>query len=128
MDSPVTSPATAPRRRNRARLVVLGVGIGLVVAGIITLFPRDIDAPTAAKMADRLLIQYSRTNSEPLLNFARREDRIWADGWEFRWRYQPCPQFASLRVWISRDGRRASYAELPDCAPTQGYMVNPLKV
>jgi hypothetical protein len=115
-----------PRRRNR--LILAGVAIGLAIVAAITLWPRDIDAPTAAKMADRLLDQYTRANAEPRRNFARREDRIWADGWEFRWRYQPCPQFASLRVWISRDGRRASYAELPDCAPTQGYLVSPLKV
>jgi hypothetical protein len=118
-------PAPAHRRN---RLILAGVAIGLAIVAAITLWPRDIDAPTAAKMADQLLDQYSRANAEPRRNFARREDRIWADGWEFRWRYQPCPQFASLRVWISRDGRRASYAELPDCAPTQGYLVSPLKV
>jgi hypothetical protein len=123
MDTPAPSP---PRRRGR--LVLIGVGIGLAIVAAITLWPRDIDAPTAARMADRLLEQYTRANAEPRRNFAAREDRIWADGWEFRWRYQPCPKFASLRVWISRDGRRASYAELPDCAPTQGYLVSPLKV
>lgn len=113
-------------RRNR--LVLAGVVIGLAIIAGVTLWPRDIDAPTAARMADQLLDQYVRSNAEPRRNFAAREDRIWADGWEFRWRYQPCPKFASLRVWISRDGKRASYAELPDCAPTQGYLVNPLKV
>jgi hypothetical protein len=114
------------RRRNR--LILVGIAIGLALVAAVTLWPRDIDAPTAAKMADQLQSQYLRANAESRLNFAAREDRIWADGWEFRWRYRPCPQFASLRVWISRDGRRASYAELPDCAPTQGFPVNPLKV
>jgi hypothetical protein len=118
--------ATSPRRRNR--LILVGIAIGLAIVAAVTLWPRDIDAPTAAKMADQLLDQYTRSNAEPRRNFAPREDRIWADGWEFRWRYQPCPKFASLRVWISRDGKRASYAELPDCAPTQGYLVSPLKV
>jgi hypothetical protein len=50
-----------------------------------------------------------------------------ADGWEFRWRYRPCPEFASLRVWISRNGRRASYAEFPDCAPVTGLPADPRK-
>ena len=108
--------------------MLIGVAIGLAIVAAISLFPRDIDAPTAANMADRLLAQYRRTNGEAPRNFGTREDRIWADGWEFRWRYAPCPQFSSLRVWISRDGRRASYAELPDCAPTTGYTVSPLKV
>lgn len=127
MPKMVDQAATSPGLQRR-RLVLIGVAIGLAIIFAITLIPRDIDAPTAAKMADRLLDQYRRANGESFHNFTRREDRIWADGWEFRWRYVPCPQFASLRVWISRDGRRASYAELPDCAPTQGYTVNPLKV
>lgn len=118
--------AVPARRRNR--LILAGIAIGLAIVAAVILWPRDIDAPTAAKMADQLQSQYLRANAESRLNFATREDRIWADGWEFRWRYRPCPQFASLRVWISRDGRRASYAELPDCAPTQGFLVNPLKV
>ena len=118
-------PAT---NRRRTQLILLGIAIGLAIVAAISLYPRDIDAPTAAGMADRLLEQYRLANSDSKRNFAAREDRIWSDGWEFRWRYLPCPQFASLRVWISRDGRRASYAELPDCAPTAGYMVSPLKV
>jgi hypothetical protein len=118
--------AAPPNRRNR--MIIIGVAIGMAIIAAITLWPRDIDAPTAARMADQLHAQYLRANAEPRRNFAPREDRIWADGWEFRWRYQPCPKFASLRVWISRDGKRASYAELPDCAPTQGFLVNPLKV
>ena len=122
----IAAPVAPPTHRRR-RLVLIGIAIGLAIIAGISLYPRDIDAATAAKMADRLLDQYRRTNGESFHAFAPREDRIWADGWEFRWRYRPCPQFASLRVWISRDGRRASFAELPDCAPTQGFMVNPLK-
>lgn len=124
----VVEPVERAPSRRRSRLILAGIAIGLSIIAAVTLWPRDIDAPTAARMADQLLVQYTRVNAEPRRNFAAREDRIWADGWEFRWRYQPCPQFASLRVWISRDGKRASYAELPDCAPTQGYLVNPLKV
>ena len=112
------------RRRN------LLVGIALVLAGLVgfSLYHPDIDAKAAANIADQLLLQYHRRSGNPLRDFAAREDRIWADGWEFRWRYRLCPQAASLRVWISRDGRRASYAELPDCAPQTGVMVSPLKV
>jgi hypothetical protein len=108
---------------NWRRLILIGIAASLMIAIALGVFHRDIDAPTAAKIADRLLIQYRHGSGEPAGNFAAREDRQWADGWEFRWRYRPCSELASLRVWISRDGRRASYAELPDCAPTE-----PLKV
>jgi len=110
------------------RLVLAGIAAALAVAILLGVFRPDIDAPTAAKIADRLRAQYDSGSGEPARNFAPREDRRWADGWEFRWRYRPCPEAASLRVWISRDGRRASYAELPDCAPERGLTRAPLKV
>lgn len=53
--------------------------------------------------------------------FGPREVLQWADGWEFRWRYQPCADHASLRIWISSDGRNARYAEVPDCLPQRGF-------
>ena len=110
------------------RLVLAGVALALVIAIAMGVFHRDIDAPTAAKIADKLQVQYARTSGQPPRAFTGREDMQWADGWEFRWRYLPCPELASLRVWISRDGRSARYAELPDCAPDNGLNVAPLKV
>jgi hypothetical protein len=107
----------APSATRRRRMLLVGVGIGLVVAAVALLWQREIDAPTAAKIADRLQLQYTRGSGDPRSNFGRREDARWADGWEFRWRYRPCPERASLRIWISRDGRRATYAELPQCTP-----------
>ena len=122
MPAPVVA---APRRR---RLLLFGVGIGLIFAAIALLWHREIDAPTAVRIADRLQLQYLRGSGERPSAFAAREDARWADGWEFRWRYRPCPERASLRIWISRDGRRASYAELPDCDPAAGLNRAPLKV
>jgi hypothetical protein len=110
------------------RVILVAIALGLMVAIALGVFHRDIDAPTAARIADHLLVQYRNGSGEPAQNFAGREDRIWADGWEFRWRYRPCSELASLRVWISRDGRRASYSELPDCQPQSGVAVSPLKV
>ena len=109
------------------RLILAAIALSLAIAIGLGVFRPDIDAPTAAKMADRLQVQYVHGSGEPLRNFTAREARIWADGWEFRWRYRPCPELASLRVWISRDGRRANFAELPDCFPDRGYGVKPLK-
>ena len=125
MVEPFVPASPAPRRR---RLLLLGVGIGLIVAALVMTWRRDIDAPTAARIADRLQAQYTHGSGEPPRNFAAREDARWADGWEFRWRYRPCPERASLRIWISRDGRRASYAELPECDPATGVGRLPLKV
>lgn len=109
-------------------MLLIGVGIGLIVAAVALLWQREIDTPTAAGIADRLQVQYTRGSGETAANFERREDARWADGWEFRWRYRPCPERASLRIWISRDGRHASYAELPACAPENGMGRDPLKV
>ncbi|KAB7645457.1 hypothetical protein [Polymorphobacter fuscus] len=117
--------AGPPRRR---RLLLIGVAIGLAFCAVVLLWRRDIDAPTAARLADRLRAQYSHGSGEGLAMFAPREDARWADGWEFRWRYRPCPERASLRIWISRDGRRASYAELPACDDGFGTGRAPLKV
>ena len=112
----------------RRRLLLVGVAIGLVIAAAALLWRRDIDAPTAARIADSLLVQYTHGSGEGPGRFQPREDARWADGWEFRWRYRACPERASLRIWISRDGRRASYAELPECNPESGIGRPPLTV
>jgi hypothetical protein len=111
----------------RRRLLLI---IAAFVAGgvaMLTLYDPAIDPQKAAAMADRLAQEYHRQSGNPRAAFTAREGRQWADGWEFRWRYRPCPQFASLRVWISRNGRRASYAEFPDCAPATGLPADPRK-
>ena len=123
-----SAPPSAPPTPRRRRLLLLGVGIGLIASAVVLLWHRDIDAPTAAKMADRLQVQYARGSGDRAGNVAPREDARWADGWELRWRYRPCPEVASLRIWISRDGRRASYAELPECAPEAGVGRGPVTV
>ena len=107
---------------------MLGAGLALSVGGIVLAWPREIDAPTAVRLADRLQHQYIRGTGDSIGRFAPREDARWADGWEFRWRYRPCPERASLRIWISRDGRQATYAEIPDCDPSRDVGRVPLTV
>lgn len=109
--------------RRRLLLIITAFTAGAVA--VLTLYDPAIDAQTAAAMADRLASEYHRQSGNPRAAFTAREGRQWADGWEFRWRYRPCPEFASLRVWISRNGRRANYAEFPDCAPATGLQRNP---
>ena len=110
------------------RLILSGIALALAAAIALGVFHRDIDVEAATGIADRMLVQYRKGSGESPRNFGGREARQWADGWEFRWRYRPCSEFASLRIWISRDGRRVSYAELPDCTPDSGIAVKPLKV
>ena len=112
----------------RTRKILIGIAIGLAALIGFSFYHPDIDAKTAAKIAEQLLVQYHRGSGDSLRNFTPREDRIWAEGWEFRWRYRPCPQAASLRVWISRDGRRANYSELPECSLEPGAGRIPLTV
>jgi len=110
------------------RLALAAIAATLAVAIFAGVFRRDIDAAAATAIADRLRVQYHRGSGESPANFGAREMRIWADGWEFRWRYRPCVDFASLRIWVSRDGRLARYVEQPDCAPVSGFAGSPLKV
>jgi len=103
------------------RLVLVGIAAALAIGIGIGLLPKSIDADRANRIAERLLAGYQNGSGESGRHFGTRETRAWADGWEVRWRYRPCAEFASLRVWVSRDGRRARFAELPDCAPMRGY-------
>lgn len=120
----VDGSVPAAKRRLRPRsIILLAIVAALLVALVTGVFHRNIDAQTAAGIADKMLVQYRRNSGEPAVHFAAREGRQWADGWEFRWRYGLCPEVASLRIWISRDGRRASFAEIPDCAPVTGLGV-----
>lgn len=109
-------------RRRILLIIVAALAGGSLALG---LYDPPIEGPDAAALADRLARQYHVQSGMPRSEFAPREGRQWADGWEFRWRFKPCPEYASLRVWISRNGRRASYAELPDCAPGDGSAARP---
>lgn len=107
-------------RMPRRRIVLIAIAAGLALALGLGLFERDIDPEAATRLADRMAGQYFVRAHESPRAFGPREGRQWADGWEFRWRYRACPELASLRVWISRNGRRASYAEFPECHPESG--------
>jgi hypothetical protein len=107
--------------RPSRRVLLIGVGVALGVGLLMLLMPRQISQPQATAIAEKLLVQYRARSGEPLSRFGPRQARQWADGWEFRWPYQPCAEQASLRIWISMDGSTASYVELPDCMPSRGF-------
>ena len=119
--------AETPQSRRTRRLILAGIAASIAIAIAIGLFDREIDAEAATGIADSLADRYRAGSGERAAHFAGREVRQWADGWEVRWRYRPCADFASLRIWISRDGRRARYAELPDCTPERGFGPAPRK-
>jgi hypothetical protein len=104
-------------------LLIAAFGAAGIAA--VQFYDPPIEPEAAAALADRLAGEYRQQSGQPRGLFLAREGRQWADGWEFRWRYRPCPEFASLRVWISRNGRRANYAEFPECAPTNGLATTP---
>lgn len=108
----------------RRTLLLIAVFLAAGVAAV-KLYDPPIEPEAAAALADRLAVEYRQHSGQPREMFEAREGRQWADGWEFRWRYRPCPEFASLRVWISRNGRRAHYAEFPECAPANGMAAAP---
>lgn len=107
------------------RALLIGIAALLGAALALGLFDRDIDAETAAAIAERMARDYHARTGHPRSEFAAREGQLWADGWEYRWRFKPCPELASLRIWISRNGRRVRYAELPECAASDGVPRQP---
>jgi hypothetical protein len=105
-----------------SRRALLIVGLGLIVASLVSfIMPRRIDAPEATRIAERLQQRFRSATGQPPARFESVERRVWADGWEFRWRFKPCADIASLRIWISHDGREARYVEIPDCLPQTGF-------
>jgi hypothetical protein len=103
------------------RRTLLLIGVAITAVGALSMaLPRRIEAPEAIRMAKAMQVQFLQRAGELPARFAPAERAIWADGWEFRWRYLPCGDVASLRVWISHDGRQARYVELPDCLPEPG--------
>lgn len=104
--------------RRTALLATIAALLGGALA--LGLYDREIDAETASAIAERMARSYHTRTGHPRTEFTPREGRLWADGWEYRWRFKPCPERASLRIWISRNGRRVRYAELPECTPGDG--------
>lgn len=104
----------------RRRIVLIIIAAAAGGALMLGLYDPAIEQPAAETLADRMAREYHARSGLPRTEFTAREGRQWADGWEFRWRFKGCPELASLRVWISRNGRKASYAEFPDCDPATG--------
>ncbi len=109
--------------RRRAILISIAALLGAALA--LGLYDREIDAEAASAMAERLARDYHARSGHPKTEFTAREGRLWADGWEYRWRFKPCPELASLRIWISRNGRRVHFAEVPECTPADGQPPRP---
>lgn len=109
------------------RLVLIGVAASLLIGIAFGIAPRQLRAEEAAAIGERVMASYRRGNHVPASHFGPRETWAWADGWELRWRYQPCATMASLRVMVSRDGRQVRVAEFPDCTPARGMGAPPVK-
>ena len=85
---------------------------------------RDIDLPTAAERAGRMLTVYVHDSGEPPVHFIAAGAVGYRDGWEFAWRYRPCAAVARAEDRVGKSGS-ASYTALPDCSPRREYAVRP---
>ena len=78
--------------------------------------PRDLDAAAADAVAKATAVRYAAATGEPIVHFGTARRYAWPDGWEFVWRYRPCPDDAALRVFVPLSGRGVRVTERPDCA------------
>ena len=113
--------------RAAAIKLILG-GILIALSAWIWLRPRDIDEEQADAVAKAMAVRYAATTGEPVMHFGRARRVVYPDGWEFVWSYRPCPDDASLRVFVPRNGHRPRYTEQPDCAARTGFSVKPVSV
>ena len=89
--------------------------------------PREIGQPEAAAKASAMLSAYVAHTGEPPSHFAAPQEVAYADGWQYSWRYRPCPDIAALQIFIHRDGR-GDYGAPPECHPVRGLAVPPQTV
>ena len=82
--------------------------------------PHDIDAAAADAVAKATAVRYAAATGEPIIHFGPARRYTWPDGWEFIWRYRPCPDEAALRVFVPLSGRGVRVTQRPDCAPARG--------
>lgn len=86
-----------------------------------------INRANAQTRANQMLASYARHSGDPPGHFVEPATVDYPDGWEFSWRYVPCPAVARLRIFIHRDGR-GDYGETPECHPMRGFGVPPQPV
>ncbi|WP_419814125.1 hypothetical protein [Glacieibacterium sp.] len=113
--------------RAAAIKLILG-GILIAISVWLWLRPRDIDEQQAGDLAKAMAVRYAATTGEPVAHFGRARRIVYPDGWEFVWTYRPCPDDASLRVFVPRSGKRPRYTEQPDCESHDGFNVKPVSV
>ena len=113
----------------RLASAMLALGVLLfALSGWLWLRPRPIDEPGADAIAKATAVRFAASTGQPVAHFGRARRIAWPDGWEFVWRYRPCPDTASLRVFVPLSGRGVLVTEAPDCAADHGPGVRPTLV
>lgn len=90
----------------------------LAAALVLWLRPREIDVDRANDVAKAAAVRYAALTGQPVVHFGRARRIAWPDGWEYTWRFRPCPGDAALRVFVPRSGRGTRVTQQPDCAAT----------
>ncbi len=104
--------------RGAAAKLLLGALFGLVAAWLWWQRPpRDLDVAAADALAKAAAVRFAASTGEPIVHFGTARRYAWPDGWEFVWRYRPCPDDAALRVFVPLSGRGVRVTERPDCQP-----------
>lgn len=118
----VSRRSTIPRRAK----VYFALALATLLAALLLWHSRvrDTDLTAATGRASRLLAAYVHDSGEPPMHFIAAGAVAYPDGWEFAWRYRPCPDIAALKVFVSKSGS-ASYSALPDCLPRREYAARP---
>ena len=106
---------------------MLAIGVAMfALSGWLWLRPHLIDQAAADAIAKATAVRYAAATGEPVVHFGRARRLDWPDGWEFVWRYRPCPDAAALRVFVPLSGRGVSITEAPDCTADHGFGVRPV--
>lgn len=110
----------------RTAALKLTLGIVLIaVSAWLWLRPRVIDEAQADAVAKAMAVRYAAAAGEPIVHFGKARRVAYDDGWEFVWRYRPCPDDAALRVFVPRTGIKPRYTEQPDCGAQRGFGLKP---
>jgi hypothetical protein len=110
-------------------MLMLVTGLLLfAAAGWLWVRPRTIEITQADAIAKQVAVRFAAVSGQPVAHFGRARRITWPDGWEYVWSYKPCPDEASLRVFVPVAGRRIRITQAPDCEAGTGFGVKPVRV
>ncbi len=107
-------------RASAFKLLLAALLVGIAAWLWVRRAPGDLDIAAADAVAKATAVRYAAATGEPIVHFGTARRFAWPDGWEFVWRYRPCPADAALRIFVPLSGRGIRITERPDCTPRRG--------